>query len=86
MGLSNDDVKKSWVMMVDHHLDSIFISRQASINNGVMTPEEADKIIIDISNRKIEKYKDMDDNLIHAIMLRGILSRLVDEMEEELND
>lgn len=84
--ITKKDVKQSWIDMVDHKLDGLFISRQASINSGVMTAEEADRIIIDVSKAKIAKYENMDDNLIHAKMLHEILGHIVVDLEEELND
>lgn len=86
MILEAKDVRDAWAEMVEHHLDSIFMSRQASINNDIMTPEEADEIIIEISNEKIKKYENMDDDAIHAKMLHDILGHIAGELEAQFND
>lgn len=75
------EVKKSFVNMVDHAMDRVFIARQAQINAGIMTAEEADEIIIELSNKYIEKYANMSRQEIHKIMLKDLLVGVLGELE-----
>lgn len=82
MGKDVEEVRQSWIAMVDRSMYRVFISRQAQINAGIMTAEEADEIIIAVSKKYMDKYASMDDELIHKIMLKDLLGGLLDELEE----
>lgn len=71
------ETENAWKKMVDGMLDSMFMSRQASINSELMTAEEADAFIMETSKKYMEKYANMDDDDIHRKMEVEILSMIL---------
>lgn len=71
------ETENAWKKMVDGMLDSMFMSRQASINSELMTAEEADAFIMETSKKYLEKYANMNDDDIHRKMEVEILSMIL---------
>lgn len=80
--MGNAEVKQSWVEMVDSAMYRVFLSRQAQINAGIMTAKEADEIIVATSKKYMDRYANMDEDKIHAIMVRDLLGCLISQLDD----
>ena len=79
------ELNQTLIESIERHVESLFLSRRYGVILGFFTDEEADKMILELSEKYQEKYADMDLLTIVREMQLQILKNEIKgaELEKE---